>query len=97
VRRAGGRARTRSGAPVTSAQRSELRRARQWSAAVATALDEIADHVGAAARRLAEGWPDDRGREWTKRLVALHGALRRDASAADQLGRAIGQVADDPS
>ena len=82
---------------MTAAQRSELQRAQQWSAAVAAVLDEITDRVGTAARRLSDGWPDARGREWTERLVVLHHALRRDADAAAALGQAIGHAADDPS
>ena len=78
-------------------QRAELHRAQQWSAAVVRTLDEMTDHVATAARRLAEGWPDARGREWTERLLVLRHALRRDAAAAAELGRAIEVAADDPS
>jgi hypothetical protein len=80
---------------VTAPQRSALHRAQQWSAAVATALGGITDEVETAARRLADGWPDDRGREWTERLHALQHALEGHADAAAQLGRVIGHAADD--
>lgn len=71
---------------------------------MATVLDEIAQGVAAAARGLADGWPDARGREWAERLLLVHHALGRDADAAAELGRAIDRVAaatpasvDDPS
>ena len=82
---------------MTDPQRAELHRAQQWSAEIARTLDEMTDHVATAARRLAEGWPDARGREWTERLLVLRHALRRDADAAAELGRAIEVAADGPS
>ena len=82
---------------MTGPQGAELHRAQQWSAAVAAVLDEMTEHVATAARRLAEGWPDARGREWTERLLVLRHALHRDADAATELGRAIEVAADDPS
>jgi hypothetical protein len=80
---------------VTAPQQSALRRAQLWSAAVATALDGITDEVEAAARRLADSWPDARGRDWTERLHVLQRALEGHADAATQLGRVIGHAADD--
>jgi hypothetical protein len=77
---------------VTGPRRAELARAQQWSAAVAKALDEVTDQVGSIARRLADGWPDARGREWSERLLVLHHALHREADAAADLGRAVGDV-----
>jgi len=80
---------------MTAPQQFALRRAQQWSAAVAGALNGITDQVEAAARRLADGWPDARGREWTERLHVLQRALEGHADAATQLGRVIGHAADD--
>jgi hypothetical protein len=80
---------------VTAPPLPELQPARHWSAALVTALDEITDHVGAAARRLADRWPDARGREWADRLHALHRALEGHAAAAAELGWAIDRAADD--
>jgi hypothetical protein len=80
---------------VTAPQQSALRRAQQWSAAVATAPDGITEEVEAAARRLADSWPDARGRDWTERLHVLQRALEGHADAATQLGRVIGHAADD--
>lgn len=72
----------------------ELNRARQWSVALEASLIETAEHVADVARRLARCWPDDRGGEWTERLVTLRRALERDADAAAELGRAIDRAAD---
>ena len=77
-----------------TADRPELQRARQWSAALATALDEVAEQVAAAALRVADGWPDARGREWSDRLVLLRRVIDRDADDAHELGRTIDRVAD---
>jgi hypothetical protein len=77
-----------------TAQRPELQRARQWSTALATALDEVTEQVGAAARRIADGWPDAHGRDWTERLLQLRRVLDRDAADAHDLGRAIDRVAE---
>jgi hypothetical protein len=74
---------------------SALHRARQWSDAVTAALDAVTAQVGAAARRLADGWTDARGQEWTDRLHVVHRALERDADAAAALGRAADRLADD--
>ena len=82
---------------MTSPGRTELQRARDWSAALATALDAAAREVGDLARRLAAGWPDDHGREWAERLLTLRNTLERDADAAVRLrtaGRAGGRRAD---
>lgn len=80
---------------MTYPARSELERARQWSVTLATTLDEITGHVGAVAQRLADGWPDARGREWTERLLLLRRSLERDADDAAELGRAIDRSAND--
>jgi hypothetical protein len=77
-----------------TADRPELQRARQWSSAFAAALDEVTAQVDAAARRVADGWPDARGRDWTERLVLLGHALDRDAADAHGLGRAVDRVAE---
>ena len=68
--------------------------ARQWSAALTTALDEVTGRVDAAARRLADAWPDARGEEWAHRLRVLRRALERDADAAVEFGRAVDRLAD---
>jgi hypothetical protein len=72
----------------------ELIRARRWSVTLEATLTETAEHVADVARRLSRCWLDDRGREWTERLVTLRRALERDADAAAELGRAIDRVAD---
>jgi hypothetical protein len=76
--------------------RPELQRAREWSAALAATLDEVRQHVDAAARRLVDGWPDAHGREWSERLLLLRRSLNREADAAAELGRAVDRVPDDP-
>jgi hypothetical protein len=81
---------------VTSPGRSELQRARDWSVALAAALDAVAHEVGTLAGRLAAGWPDDHGREWTERLLALRTTLERDAEAAAGFSREVERVADEP-
>jgi hypothetical protein len=80
---------------VTSPGRSELQRARDWSAALATALDAAAREVGDLARRLAAGWPDDHGREWAERLLTLRITLERDADAAVRFGLQAERAADE--
>jgi hypothetical protein len=82
---------------VTAQLRRELEPARHWSAALVTALDDITDHVGAAARHLADHWPDARGHEWADRLNLLHRALEGHAVAAAELGQSIDRAADDVS
>jgi hypothetical protein len=72
---------------------SELERARDWSTALATALDAAAREIGDVARRFGAAWPDDHGREWGERLAALRTALERDTDAATRLGAQIERVA----
>ena len=67
--------------------------ARQWSAALTTALDEVTGRIDAEARRLADAWPDARGEEWGHRLRVLRRALERDADAAVEFGRAVDRLA----
>jgi len=81
---------------MSPSDRSELQRARDWSAALAAALDGVAREVGDVARRLGAAWPDEHGRELGERLVTLRTALERDADAATRLGAQIEQVADEP-
>jgi hypothetical protein len=76
--------------------RPELERARQWSVALASALDEVTREVGGLARRLADGWPDAQGQEWLERLLRLRRALERDVDAAAQWREAIDRLPDDP-
>ena len=73
----------------------ELLRARDWSGALAAALDASAEEVGVLARRLAAGWPDAQGREWSDRLRSLMYSLQHDADAAVRLGQAIGRATDE--
>ena len=68
--------------------------ARQWSASLTTALDEVTERIDAVARRLAGAWPDSRGEEWVQRLRAMRRALERDADAAAEFGRAVDRLAD---
>ena len=78
---------------MTAGERPEIQRAKQWSAALATALDEVTEQVGVAARRVADGWPDALGQEWGERLLQLRRMIDRDADDARELGRAIDRVA----
>jgi hypothetical protein len=80
---------------VRSPGRPERNRAREWSAALASTLDDVADQVGVAARRLTEGWPDARGVEWADRLVGLRRTLEHEAAAALEFVRAVDRVPDD--
>lgn len=73
----------------------ELLRARRWSADLVAALDELTRQVGATARRLADVWPDARGRECTDRLHVLRVALERDTDDASAFGRTADRIADD--
>ena len=81
---------------MTSSGRPELQRARDWSGALAAALDAAAAEVGDLARRLAAGWPDAHGREWSERLQVLWYSLADDADAAVRLGRAVERATDEP-
>jgi hypothetical protein len=81
---------------VTSCGRPELQRARDWSSALASALDTAAAEVGDLARRLAAGWPDAHGREWSERLQVLRHTLANDADAAVRLGQAAERATDEP-
>jgi hypothetical protein len=81
---------------VTSSGRSELQRARDWSSALAAALDAAAAEVGDLARRLAAGWPDAHGREWSERLQVLRHSLADDVDAAVRLGQAVERATDEP-
>jgi hypothetical protein len=74
----------------------ELHRVGSWSAALAAVLDEVAAQVGAAARRVADGWLDAHGTEWAHRLHVLGAALQREADAAVELGRALDRLPDGP-
>jgi len=82
---------------MTSPVRTELQRARDWSGALAGALDAAAREVALLARQLAAGWPDDQGREWVERLLTLRNTLERDADAAVRLGLQVERAADDPT
>jgi hypothetical protein len=79
---------------VTAPAPPDLQRARQWSSALASALDEVSARLDPVVRRVAEGWPDAHGGEWAERLAALRRALAHDADAAAELGRAIDRVAE---
>ena len=79
---------------MTSPERPELERVRNWSAGLAAALGAVAGEVGDLARRLAAGWPDHHGREWSERLLTLRTSLERDTDAAVRLGQAVDRVAD---
>ena len=81
---------------MTSCGRPELQRARDWSGALASALDAAAAEVGDLARRLAAGWPDAHGREWSERLQVLRHTLANDADAAVRLGQAAERATDEP-
>ena len=74
---------------MTSPERPELERVRNWSAGLAAALSAVAGEVGDLARRLAAGWPDHHGREWSERLLTLRTSLERDTDAAVRLGQAV--------
>ena len=80
---------------MTGPLRAELERARAWSAELRVALDTAAREVGDLTRRLAAGWPDDHGREWTERLAAVRHALERDADEASRWSRDVERVADE--
>jgi hypothetical protein len=80
---------------VRNPGRPELDRAREWSAALASTLDDVAGQVGVAARYLTAGWPDARGLEWADRLAGLRRTLEREAGAAVELVRAIDHVRDE--
>ena len=80
---------------MRSLARPELDQAREWSAALAATLDDVAEQVGVAARRLTEGWPDAHGVEWADRLVHLRRTLEHEAVAAAALVRAVDQVPDE--
>jgi hypothetical protein len=81
---------------VTPSGRSELQRARDWSGALAAALDAAAEEVGDLVRRLAVGWSDAQGREWSDRLRSLRHTLQHDSDAAVRLGQAIERATDEP-
>lgn len=79
---------------MTSSGAAELHRARLWADSLAESVNAVVTEVDGLARRVAEGWPDPRGDAWRDRLLDLHGALRRDADAAAELGRTIERLAD---
>ncbi len=78
---------------MTGAPLPELARARQWSSALAWALDDVSARLDSVVRQVAEGWPDAHGAEWAERLVAVRRTLAHDADAAAELGRTIDRVA----
>ena len=81
---------------MTSPERLGLERVRNWSAGLAGALATVVGEVGDLARRLATGWPDHHGREWSERLLTLRTSLERDTDAAVRLAQAVDRVADGP-
>jgi hypothetical protein len=81
---------------VTSPERPELERVRNWSVGLAAALGTVAGEVGDLARRLAAGWPDHHGREWSERLLTLRTSLEHDTDAAVRLAQTADRVADGP-
>ena len=81
---------------MTSPERPELERVRSWSVGLAAALGTVVGEVGDLARRLAAGWPDHHGREWSERLLTLRTSLERDTDAAVRLAQAVDRVADGP-
>lgn len=81
---------------MTSPERPELERVRNWSVGLAAALGTVAGEVGDLARRLGAGWPDHHGREWSERLLTLRTGLERDTDAAVRLGQAVDRVLDGP-
>ena len=72
-----------------------LPRVREWSAALAAALDRTVERLDTTARGVAEGWPDARGREWADRLALLRREVLRDADDAHALGRTVERLAGD--
>jgi hypothetical protein len=60
------------------------------------ALDAAAEEVGDLVRRLAVGWPDAQGRDWSDRLRSLRHTLQQDSDAAARLGQAIERTAEEP-
>lgn len=69
---------------------------REWSAALAAALDRVAGHLDVVARSVAEGRSDARGREWVDRLALLRRDVLRDADDAHALGRSVDRLAAEP-
>jgi hypothetical protein len=82
---------------VSEFGRTELQRARDWSVALAAALDAAAREVGDLARRVGACWPDDHGREWGERLATVRNALERDADAANRWGAQVERMTGEPS
>jgi hypothetical protein len=64
---------------------------------LAAVLDAAARDAGDLARRLAVGWPDDHGREWTERLQTLRTSFERDAEAAARVAVQAEQLAEGPA
>ena len=81
---------------MTSPDRPELQRVRNWSVGLAAALGTVAGEVGDLARRLGAGWPDHHGREWSERLLTLRTSLEHDTDAAVRLAQAADRVAVGP-
>lgn len=82
---------------MTSPEGPELERVRNWSAGLGAALGTVAEEVGDLGRRLAAGWPDHHGREWSERLLTLRTSLERDTDAAARLAQSADRVADGPA
>ncbi|MEJ3653959.1 hypothetical protein WEH80_24785 [Actinomycetes bacterium KLBMP 9759] len=61
----------------------------RWCAALADLLTDVSAQVGVLAARLAEDWPDERGRAQAERTAVLHRELGRDARAAEELAATL--------
>ncbi|MBL8927789.1 MAG: hypothetical protein JNM77_16390 [Pseudonocardia sp.] len=81
---------------MTSPEGPELERVRNWSAGLGAALGTVAGEVGDLGRRIAAGWPDHHGREWSERLLTLRTGLERAGDAAARLAQAADRGVDGP-
>lgn len=85
-------------APDPSARQVAAESAAHWCLGLAVALAEAAVRVGRLAGRIAQDWPDDRGREHAERTALLHRELGRDALDAAELGGVLSRPgATDPA
>jgi hypothetical protein len=57
----------------------------RWCDRLAAVLADVGAQVGRLIERVADDWPDGRGREWAQRCEALRDVLTREEDAAAEL------------
>jgi hypothetical protein len=59
----------------------------RWCERLAVVLADVGAELRQLVERIADDWPDERGREWAQRCANLRETLAREENAAAELGK----------